>query len=269
MYERCIASSSKVKAFLEREEERNGREGGDDGGGGEGGSLRGVLPLISTLRRLCNHPDLVSREKYADHADEDTSPAAIDSDDEEQRQQQPVSGELDSDEEDVAFLLLDQDETTRPLDCSPPVRENNRGVAVGDGTSDPAPSESSRSSSASKQNNTPPASAAGRTPTRAFDAPRANPRKTGEASGIGGARTMVERGGTTSSSTAERELAEPRYETKASGKLAVLEGLLRAVRRECPSEKVRPLHDGLSVASRSRIGQCAFFFLFLWIFTGS
>ncbi|CAN0464314.1 unnamed protein product, partial [Ectocarpus sp. 12 AP-2014] len=189
LYESCIAASAGARSLLygaddgDADSDDAGR-GGSDGGqeeeeeeeGGGGGKkrqqqrrrpigLQGVLPLISKLRRLCNHPDLV---------EEDTSAA----------------GEL------------------------PAEGEERQGGGSGSGKED---------------NNTPEEhGTAGRAGAKgAWKVPRASE----AAAARGGAKGL----GKAFASTAA---ALPLYETQASGKVTVLEAMLKAVRREYPGDKV-------------------------------
>ncbi|CAB1102361.1 unnamed protein product [Ectocarpus sp. CCAP 1310/34] len=198
LYQSCIAGSAGARSLLygdggdadSDDAERGGSGGGheeeeEEEGGGVGMKrqqqrrrpigLQGVLPLISKLRRLCNHPDLV---------EEDTSAA----------------GEL-SDE-----------------------GEERQGGGSGSGK---------------ENSNTPEEhSTAGRAGAKgAWKVPRAS-EAAAAAAVRGGAKGPGKAFASTAAAAAAEAAALPLYETEASGKVTVLEALLKAVRREYPGDKV-------------------------------
>lgn len=138
-------------------------------------SLQGVLPLISTLRRLCNHPDLVagindnvgsSSGSGSDNNVEDARDDALGT------SQKGSGGDLGKENSIVSTVTASRSAFKRPWKIP---RSSGGGAAPAAATAPAAPAAE----------------------------------------------------------------AAPRYETEASGKLLVLEALLKAVRRECPGDKVR------------------------------
>ncbi|CAM9590447.1 unnamed protein product [Ectocarpus sp. 6 AP-2014] len=221
LYESCIAGSAGARSLLygdggdadsdgaggggsdgvgeeeeeeEDEEEEREEEEEEDGSGvrTQQGQprrrigLQGVLPLISKLRRLCNHPDLV---------EEDSSAA----------------GELSAE------------------------GGERQGGGSGSGK---------ENSNAREEHST-----AGRAGAKgAWKVPRASGAAAAVAAARGGAKGLGKALASTAAAAAaaaaagaaaEAEAAAlPLYETEASGKVTVLEALLKAVRREYPGDKV-------------------------------
>lgn len=173
LYEKSVASSTGARALLRG-------EAGDAFGIS---LLHGVLPLISALRRLCNHPSLIRRAMIEGGTEEGGK-----QDDE----------EIESDAEDVAFLL---DDTGRGE-----ARES-RGVGM----------ESSGSWRVTDQ------------------------ASTKDTRDVGGSRTWKVPRASRAAGNADETTSKPiqDFETQSSGKLVVLEALLRAVRREYNQDKVR------------------------------
>lgn len=173
LYEWCVANSGEVKALL---------NGGTVGASGAA-LLHGVLPLISTLRKLCNHPDLVRSHNGDTCSEQVVDSANIEGEKDHNNQNSPEDEESDVD--DVAFLLDDDDgeNAFRRPGCTPPMWNIPHNAAVKDA---------------------------------AAVAPEVS----------------------------------PEYETKSSGKLAVLEALLKTIRWEHPKEKVRDINlNGIEVKS--------------------
>lgn len=214
LYKRYIAASSGARALL-------------DGGGRTGGTattgfvgMQGVLPLISTLRRLCNHPDLVVENAVAadgSRGNENVSDDEHEEDDEENCQ-------VDSDEEDIAFLLHD---------AADGHDSGRRGSTEGGTTTVSAVAatdlscegkENDLADSASSRCDEPSSKGAWKVSRTAESAP-------------GGKSVIV--GGNASLSTVEQPASPSSYSSECSGKLVVLEALLRTVRREYPSDKVQ------------------------------
>lgn len=208
LYESCVASSRGARALLGRGE----------GASTVRGVLKGVLPLISTLRKLCNHPALVrdggagieanaasgagvdtvvgGRGLGEGGADDDGSEGGEENEEEEEGSD---DDDVDSDAEDVAFLMGDDDGqvSTSPRGAvpePPPACEETHldgGGRGGEGGRKPAP---------------------WKVPVTA----------------------AVERVKTLPASLG----VKPDFETRSSGKLLVLEALLGAVRGHFPSDKV-------------------------------
>lgn len=238
VYESCIASSAGARSLLfgddegergaregeeksdedEEEEEEEGEEEEEEDWveeeeGAERGAragkkrrrqrsrrvgLQGVLPLISTLRRLCNHPDLVDGKTGC------TSTAG---------------GGSRTDNRDAEEML-------------------DGGGLQGDGSHNGAESAfdyDGVSGSVDKENSASHVTAAAGRKGPAWKVPRAS----------GAAVAAKVTGGVERDDkvrdTASAAATAPRYETAASGKVLVLEALLKAVRRECPGDKVWPL----------------------------
>lgn len=111
LYKRCIANSSGARALLR-----------GDGAERAAAGMRAVLPLISTLRRLCNHPDLVRGKGNArDECETETQELS----EEHVAAAAEAEAEEDSDGDDVAFLLLDDDTVKTGMTCEPEYRIAN------------------------------------------------------------------------------------------------------------------------------------------------
>lgn len=207
LYERCIASSdARVLLFDDDEDDAGDSEIalGEKGGGTKKQqrlvSFQGVLPLISTLRRLCNHPDLVDVGSNAG------------------------SGGGDKNSTETPFPEESSDRAGR----KPHEKDDNNTVS-------PVGEAGTEEYICGKENNQ--TSGTPGTGDRRWPGSWKVPRASG---GALKAETRVNKTpGNLSGSTASGPATTTRYETEASGKVLVLEALLRAVRQECPGDKVQ------------------------------
>lgn len=234
LYEKCIDSSWQVRALIGRAEQEEYDE--DEGKGERRANLKGVLPLISTLRRLCNHPDLVKGKRH--QADDDHPAETLEKNGMglENDLDEESGADQDSDEEDTAFLLLGEQDKK--------VTEISSQSSSGSPSGDPPSRTGVTGGGVKATNNGSAVGAIGAAtaPVRAFKVPCARPRAGRVAVGVGAGDVGVAATGrkhSVEASPSVGEVTAPEYNAEASGKLAVLQGLLRAVRRECPSDKVR------------------------------
>ncbi|CAM9490283.1 unnamed protein product, partial [Laminaria digitata] len=220
--------------------------------------LQGVLPLISSLRRLCNHPDLVagrgSREGAGGgggggdsiggkdgggtgtggggggggcHRISDNCGGTL-------REELDDDGDDSGDSDDVQSSGDEEAvEKSRPLSAKN--IENNVGVAAAAAAAGTAAAGAAMASPHGKGNNSL-ANSGGRGPARAWKVPRVVSGATKAKAPVVAARAETGRKKTSKLAAASAEL--PKYETEASGKVVVLEALLRMVRRAYPSDKV-------------------------------
>ena len=207
LYETCIQRSEGARSLLYggggKAEKRRGASGGGVGESDEEEeeeeeedlvslqgpvSLQGVLPLISNLRRLCNHPDLVTAGKK-DSAVRGSGGENGSEHGGGEAETPPGSPRSDDDD-----------------DVDPPGKENSTTATAGGG----------RPSSKGL-----------------WKVPRST-RAMGTSTAGSSGRVWDQ----ASASTTAEAAVEPRYETEASGKVVVLEALLRTVRREFPGDKV-------------------------------
>lgn len=235
LYERCIASSG-AKALLFDDE-----LGGPDPEADKQRrliSLRGVLPLISTLRRLCNHPDLVFESSFG---------RAGDANDE--NVEEIFQDVARADGDDLDFFFVD-DEDVEVDTSQDSLRDTNVAGATGGVRRGRGEHVLATNTACGKENGAAIAtSGCGRGSTGSWKVPRFSGTATGTAAGAGA--------GTTASNALGLEvdkLATPKYETEASGKVAVLEALLSAVRREYPGDKVRLLCESCRISCDVRAG---------------
>ena len=207
LYERCIAESSATAAFFV-----------DDGaapGTPLRASFREVLPLISTLRRLCNHPDLVVGNSGGGGLI-----GANNFDDGHLREKLPNQvmddgiNDEDSDSDDLAFLLVDAKEGEERGRARSREKENTQanGIDVGRG--------GCRGS---------------------WELPPPAKTGAGAEAGLGIGRGVDGATDTTRGFARGMAVTAARYATEDSGKLVVLEALLRSIRQEFPGDKVRSL----------------------------
>lgn len=206
LYERFIAGSSATASLFE-----------NDGAAYASAVpqqfiFREVLPLISALRRLCNHPDLVktsSGSGVTKSLDDDDCP----------REKHPDHVGGDDSDDDLAFLLReDEEEEKRRRKEESRGKENNleneRGGGLVHGLA--------RSCKV----------------LRLTETEMGAGKEVDVGDGMG-----LENVPDSSSSFAQGEnaVATVKYETEDSGKLLVLKGLLRSIRREFPGDKVRQI----------------------------
>lgn len=202
LYERYIAGSSATASLFE-----------DDGAADASAipqqfSFHDVLPLISTLRRLCNHPDLVKTSS-------DSGRTKSLDDDDYPREKLPDHVSDDSDD-DLAFLIMNDEE-----------EENERGSAESRGEENSLDHGLARS----------------------CQVPRLTEMEmeAGKEVGVGaemGAKNVPD--WCSSFVQGEKAVATVKYETEDSGKLLVLEGLLRSIRGDFPGDKVRQIKTSRS-----------------------
>lgn len=200
--ERRRASGGGRESGEEVEEEEEEEDEEEDEGGEEehSVSLQGVLPLISTLRRLCNHPDLIAgRKDGAVGAGANGGESTV------------VAAEIP----DVGPRGEDRDDDD---DDDEAVGKENSTTTTGGGGGRPG------------------AKGLWKVPrsVRAVGAAA-----TSATSSVGGVRGRAS--GSTAGGAPAAGKAEPGFETEASGKVVVLEALLKTVRREFPADKVGPL----------------------------
>ena len=267
LYEACVATSG-ARALLvdvlgeELTPDEGGQEDGVDATRHLPVGLRGVLPLISSLRRLCNHPDLVagrgSREgagsggggsiggndggggvcdKISDDCagtlreeldDGDDGGDSVDSDDGDDNDDGDDSDDVRPSDDEAAT------EKARPLLAKK--KENIVDVAAAAAAA--AGGGAAMTSHAHGKGNSL-ADSGGRGPTRAWKVPRVVSGAAKARAPVVAARVETGRQKKTNLAAASSEL--PNYETEASGKVVVLEALLRTVRRAYPGDKVRTL----------------------------
>lgn len=207
LYERCIASSATARVLLDE----TGLSGVGGGTGGTRIGLKGVLPLISTLRKLCNHPDLVDGQGGSSIIGENVEQGV-----------ETQERALDDEDDDLEFLCLEDGETEKSRDYSEPSRQEevttirasfdkeNSGLAAKIGTG-----------------------VGGRGSADSWKVPRSS-----------GAVTTAAGASKAGASAKEKALgaagaAVPKFETNDSGKVLVLNALLRVIRSACPGDKVR------------------------------
>lgn len=183
LYERCISSSSARALLFDEEGVAARRPVG----------IQGVLPLISTLRRLCNHPDLVAGRSGSGSGRKSAS-----------QQGEPTFADgaaEDDDDEDLAFLIADDVKEIQPLESQD--KENDLAI---DGGGD-------------------------RIPASSWRVPRSS-------DGAATATAKASAGKISRAAVVEGAVEALKYEAEASGKMLVLDLLLKAVRRDFPGDKV-------------------------------
>lgn len=206
LYERCIASSATARALLDE----TGLSGVWGSTGGTRIGLQGVLPLISTLRKLCNHPDLVDAHSGSIIAGEHAEQGV-------ETQERALDGEDD----DLEFLCLEDGETEKSRDSSEPSTQE----AV---TTIRASFDKENSVLAAKIGT----DIGGRGSVGSWKVPRSSGAvATAAGASKAGARVKGKALGAAGA-------AVPKFETNDSGKVLVLNALLRAIRSACPGDKV-------------------------------
>lgn len=213
LYERCIASSATARALLDD----TGLSGVGRSTGGMRIGLQGVLPLISTLRKLCNHPGLV----------EGCSGSSIINEHAEQGVETQERA-FDDEDDDLEFACLDDGETDKPQDPS----ECSSQEAV---TTVRASFDKENSVLAGKIGT----AVSGGGSVGSWKVPRSSGAATAvkgasKAGAINGAEGKVlESVGSAAGG------AVPKFQTNDSGKVLVLNALLRTIRSASPGDKVR------------------------------
>ena len=247
LYEACVATSGAPALLVDvLGEELTPDEGGEEEEVGPTRhlslSLRGVLPLISSLRRLCNHPDLVAGRGTEAGAGSGsgsgvkrsavkcggTLPEGLDDDGDDSGDSDDVRS---SDEEGVkkSPSFSAQNKENR-AGVAPPPAAAAAAAAVGAGAEGVTRHVHGKGSNLTENSG-------GRGPTRAWKVPRV-------VSGVAKAEATVEVARVATGREKKPKLAAygvemPKYETEASGKVVVLEALLRTIRRAYPGDKVR------------------------------
>lgn len=243
LYEACVATLSARALLVDvLGEELTSDEGEEEEGVGAtrppSVSLQGVLPLISSLRRLCNHPDLVAgrgiREGAGSGGDNGSGGSCNGIAD---NCGGTLSEELDDDDGDDSDDVRSGDEEVveKSRSLSAKNKENDAGVAQAAATITEA--AEAMTSHAHGKGNSLTGISGGRGPARAWKVPRVvSGAETAKAS-VAVARVATGREKTSKPAADNADL--PKYETEASGKVVVLEALLRTIRRAYPGDKVR------------------------------
>lgn len=204
LYERCISSSPSARALLD--DAGLSGVGGITGGGVLG--MQGVLPLISKLRRLCNHPDLIDG-----HVSSSTNENA-------QQGVETQERALEDEDDELEFIFLEDGDAANSQDASESATQSVAAIGARHGKE----VRVARTDT----------DVGGRGSVGSWKVPRSNGAATTTVAGAAKAGAKA-----TGKALGSTEAAMPKFETHDSGKVLVLEALLRAVRSACPGDKVR------------------------------